>query len=637
MNHLIHVFRQNLVRFLGISFWCTAIISFAVIISGCENSNLKENSVVESFTLPYKDFPNHESGIALLTFDWARRNRTELGTEYLVRSNSTVEVSKSIIRNGLNSALRIDYKNTVEPSDFIELLISGFKAISSNELLPNEIREQVTGVKFKIVALGQSVNLMCEAIANDGTVIDKKNFTVEQTEMTEFSILFDASTFKYLSFKILHENQKSGYDGLLETSIIIDDIYFINGDDSAFMPPSNDDEFLNWLQRSAIRFFIWNYCDLGNERGFVLGSTEWYNTLSIGGQAFGMAAFILAEKEGMLTPPESKRRIVSILNWMHDQDWYSGKDGWKGFPHHWFNADGTPGFSGYGTSTVDWAIAAAGIRVVRQYYKDDNEISSLATELLSRPNWNEVFDDDGYIAMGINIQTGEINPWRWGISFTEEAELTYLEARSSNQFDNSIFEPIVRDKSLGFFSGWWSTGFEFNWMQLWTGPIEPFKSNSVIAYNNDASTCLNAFGRPIMGLTAVGITKEIDNDGFAEIQYYGDQGSIPCRSNDSKQIAPAPYGAALALPFTPDLAIKGLREFVELGYYHPLIGFPGSVRLKAIGDGGPKMIPNWSTGDLELGPFAIAIDQYRSNIINQLYQDDPDVKIAIKELIESIK
>lgn len=589
------------------------------------------------YILPFMESPNHESGIALFTADWARKNRTEMGSEYLVRKSSSVGISQQIIRNGLNSALRIDFKNMSKPSDFLELLMSGYGAISDKNSLPIELLEEVIGIKFKVGATGQPINLTLEAFSIGGSIIEKQTFVVEQTELTEFSLMFDASAFKYLSFKISYEDQESDYEGSLDTAIIIDDIYFITDDDSIFIPPMDDTELLKWVQRSAIRFFIWNYRDLGNNRGFVLGSTEWHNTLSIGGQAFGMAAYILAEKEGMMTHEESKRRILGMLKWMQDQNWYNGEDGWKGFPHHWFNADGTPGYDGYGTSTVDWAIAAAGIRVVRQYYFDDEEINSIATELLARPKWSEVFDNNGLIAMGINIETGAINPWRWGNSFTEEADLTFLEARNSNQMDKTIFNSIIREKLYGFYPGWWSTGFEFNWMQLWTGPIEPYKTNSTVAYQNDATTCQSAFGIPIMGLAASGITTKIDDDGFAEIQYFGDQGSSPCRSNDSKQIAPAPYGAALALPFVSNQALTGFKEFVKLGYYHPLLGFPGTVRLIPLGGDAPNIIPNWGTGDLELGPIAIAIDQYNNNIIGQLYQNDPEVQIALSELIESIQ
>lgn len=590
------------------------------------------------YVLPYMETPNHESGIALFTADWAMKNRTEIGSEYQVKSNSNLNVSQQIVRNGLNSALRIDFNNMTASSDVVELLMSGFSAISGKDAVPKELQKQIKGIKFKAVAIAQSIDLELEIQDEHGNVIKKQNFIIDKTEMKTYSMFFNSSSFKNLSFKIKHNHQKNDFDGTTPKSIIIDDVYYINGKTTVFAPPEDDREFLRWIQKSALRFFIWNYRDIGNGKGYVLGANDFKMPISIGGQAFGIAAFILAENEGMLKPKESKRRIKSILKWMHEQDWYSGQDGWKGFPHHWFNTDGSPGYQGQGTSTVDWAIAAAGIRVARQYYKDDKEIYAMSTELLNRPIWKEVFDKEGYIAMGIDIETGKINPWRWGTSFTEEAELTYLEARNSNQFDKTVFEPIVRDKSLGFYSGFWSTGFEFNWMQLWTGPIEPFKSNSIIAYQNDAKTCESTFGRPIMGLTAVGITNEIDSLGFAKIRYFGDQGSMPCRSGNNKQIAPAPYGAALALPFVPELAIKGLREYINLGYYHPLIGLPGSVRLIPFENNSlPKVIPNWGSADLEYGPMAIAIDQYFDNIIGQLYQQDPEVKVALTELIESLK
>lgn len=598
----------------------------------------KESAIIKGdYKLPYMDFPNHESGIALFTADWARKNRTELGTEYAIKSDSLVNLSEKIIRNGLNSALKINFNNMTVPSDVVELLMSGFGAINGKNALPKELQKQIKGIKFKAVAFRQPINLELEIQDIHGNVIEKQNFMVGKTEMKEYSLFFNSSSFKNISFKIKHDNQKFDFEGSIPTSIIIDDIYYINGDDTVFTPPADDTEFLKWIQKSAIRFFLWNYHDLENNKGLVQGSTVWYNTLSISGQGFGMAAHILAEKEGMISPQETKKRILSMLKWMQDQDWYQGKDGWKGFPHHWFHVDGTEGYPGWGPVTVDWAMAAAGIRVVRQYYLEDSEINAICTELLSRPKWKDVFDDKGFIAMGIDYKSGEINLWRWGASFTEETELTFLEARNSNQMDKSIFDVMVREKSSGFYPGWWSTGFEFNWMQLWTGPVEPFKSNSTIAYQNDATTCQSAFGRPIMGLTAAGIITGIDDNGFVNVKYFGDQGSSPSRSKSNKKIAPAPYGAALALAFVPNQAITGLREFVKLGYYHPIMGLPGTVRLIPIEGGGPEMMPHWGIADLELGPMLIAIDQHFDNSIGQLYQSDPEVKISLEELIESIK
>jgi hypothetical protein len=609
------------------------------LINSCSKDNFKEvldNEIIKpDFTLSYMDKENHESGIALYTASMALKGRTEMGTEYLLHNAKGTGITQKIVRNGFNTALRVDFTNLNDRADFGQILMSGFANVRDNKLLPLELVNQIKGVKFKASAVSQPIILTVTACGIGESVIKTITFTVSQKEQREYSLEFDSSSFKYLSFKVSFENQDVTYDNSLETAIILDDVYFLNGSTVVFTPPTDDTAFLKWLQHSAIRFFIWNYHDFGDGRGAIWGSNHWYNTVSSSGMAFGMAAYILAVEEKMMTAQESKRRILSLLKYFKNQNWYNGEHGRKGFPDHWMNIDGSTNYDG--VSTVDWAICAAGLRVVGQYYKDDSEIQSIVNELLNRPIWKDVFDKNGHIAMGIDHTTGQINPWRWGPSFTEEADLTFLEARNSNQKDKSIFGPIVRQKLFGYYPGWWSTGFEFNWMQMWTGPVEPYKTNSTIAYGNDATTCQSAFGRPIMGLTATGIPVNIDKDGFIEHRYFGDQGHSPNRSNDNKTIAPAPYGAASALAFVPDQALKGLKEYIKLGYYHPLVGFPGSVRLSSLGNGSPNMIPNWGISDLEAGPLMIGIDQYFKNTIGTYYSSDPNVKIALGELKQSFK
>ena len=609
-------------------------------INSCSNNNFDENSnpdiIISDYKMPYMDSQNHESGIALYTASMALKGRTEMGTEYILHNAKGTGISQQIVRNGFNTALRVDFTNLNDNDDFGQVLMSGFTSVRDSRPLPLELVEQIKGVKFKVVAISQPLKLSVSAHRIGGSVIETKTFKVSQKEQQEYSLDFDASAFKYVSFRINYINQDLSYDNSIETAIILDDVYFLNGSDDIFTPPIDDKAFLKWLQHAAIRFFIWNYYDFGDGRGAIWGSNVWYNTVSSSGMAFGMAAYILAVDEGMMTPEESRRRILSLLKYLQNQNWYNGEHGWKGFADHWWHIDGTKNPAG--GSTVDWAICAAGLRVVNQYYKDDPEIGIIVNELLNRPIWKDVFDSKGHIAMGYDQATGQINPWRWGPSFTEEADLTFLEARNSKQMDKSIFKSIVRQKLFGYYPGWWSTGFEFNWMQMWTGPVEPYKTNSIIAYGYDAKTCQRAFGRPIMGLTAVGIPVSIDNNGFTEHRYFGDQGHLPNRSNgDHKTIAPAPYGAASALAFVPNQALTGLKEYTKLGFYHPLMGFPGSVRLSSLGNGSPNIIPNWGIADLEAGPLMIGIDQYFENIIGTYYSNDPYVKISLKELRDSFK
>ena len=76
----------------------------------------------------------------------------------------------------------------------------------------------------------------------------------------------------------------------------------------------------------------------------------------------------------------------------------------------------------------------------------------------------------------------------WADAFSEETEIIYLEALASGKVDDLDLDRIYRSKKNGFYISWYGSGFTYNWLQLWTGPKEPYLSNSVSAYQYDAST-----------------------------------------------------------------------------------------------------------------------------------------------------
>jgi hypothetical protein len=170
---------------------------------------------------------------------------------------------------------------------------------------------------------------------------------------------------------------------------------------------------------------------------------------------------------------------------------------------------------------------------------------------------------------------------------------------------------------------------------LWTGAVEPFKSNSEAAYSNDATTSKSAFGRP-MGLTACAMMSNIDEENFQYWNKYisNQGGSIRGTSGSVIQISPAPYGAALALPFTYEKALFGLREYVAMGYYHEYLGLPDNVRVNSL-EGGMTISPNWDPFDINIGPVILAIEQVEDNLIGELFLKDSDVSEALDLLIDS--
>ena len=107
-----------------------------------------------------------------------------------------------------------------------------------------------------------------------------------------------------------------------------------------------------------------------------------------------------------------------------------------------------------------------------------------------------------------------------------------------------------------------------------------------------------------MGLTACSTLSGMDVSGFVKWdKYIGNQGSSVSGAKTSEviQTSPAPYGAALALPFQYDAAISALREYVKIGYYHPLLGLPDNVRLNNFPSGLDSAVPHWDPFEINIG------------------------------------
>ncbi len=502
-----------------------------------------------------------------------------------------------------------------------------FKTLFDDQPLPLEIAERVTGLSFNAFGFADN-SLHVRVLDVSGRVLKEQSFQLQAMKIKTYSLNFESTNAKeVLFFSYSHGSPDS-------TSFGLDDIYLKTNDSQPFSPPIADEEFLSWLKRSSFRFFDWNYVTVPGNKGVVLESNADADKVSLSGIGYAYAIFLLAAEEGYISAEDARSRVKAMLQWQLDQNWFDGSGGWHGFPHHYFKTDGT--YYWADVSTIDWAICAAGIRVVKQQYSNDPEIVSMAEALLARPDWSAALAADDKIAMGFNGLNGQMNPYRWALAFSEETELVYLEAVASGDLPVSIFNAIVREKKSGFYPSWFGAGFTYNWLQLWTGPSEPYRTNSIAAFHIDASTSLSAFGRPLMGLTACATIKEARANGFLNWgMYISNQGGSVRGTNGSVvQISPAAYGAALALPFTYAKAITALREFVKMGYYHEYLGLPDNVRINDLPEGASQL-PNWDTYDINIGPIMLAIEQIQDNRIGALYLSDPQVMGASVYLKES--
>ncbi|UAM98000.1 T9SS type A sorting domain-containing protein [Polaribacter litorisediminis] len=515
------------------------------------------------------------------------------------------------------------------------LLVSTFSTLDAATRLelPAEL-SNLNGISFKAKAIGMPISLDVEVRNDADEVLHAQTISVS-TEWASYELPFTAIHMRQIKFSINSDNQVLGDTNAFASAILLDDLYLLDDTVAPFSIPTEDEEVLQWLKESAIRYFIWHYIQLDEDRGVVQEISSRENHVQLSGLGMSIAAFVLAEKEGMLSPVEAKTKISSILNWLNALDVNNGVSGVLGFPQHWMNFEGIPIWQNI--STIDWAMCAAGIRIAKQKYNDDASIVAIADALLDKPQWDQILTENGRIPKALDTSGNPIDG-EWGDAFSEETELIYTEAIASGKLDSVILDKIIRIEKKGFFPSWFGAGFTYNWLQLWTGTLGPFIGNSKKAYEFDAKTSLEVLGLPLIGLTACGTVSNVDENGFVSYDsYISNQGSEAhgsLNSNEVIQISPAPYGAVLAYPFLPSSSMTALRAYGKTGYFHPLLGFPDNIRMKELPGGlNEKWAPNWERFDINTAAIAMAIEQVQDNTISNLMLSDLDFKTALEELI----
>lgn len=597
------------------------------------------------YILPNFTKPVHNPGIAIYTADMGKERSTEVNSEWVIRNSPFSTVSTEILRNGYNAMQKISFQNFNSASDYLEFILALNGKLINRVPVPEVFLQNLSGISFRAVSYQVPINLILEAISIDGTVIKSENFEITSDAMKSYTMAISNQNLHHISFKILGQNQD--LTTFKQGALGIDDVYLNNGSTTAFQPPSSDAQFIEWIKKSSINFFLWNYRNVGNGKGVVLESSDETSIVSLSGIGYAYAIYILAENENMISTQLARERILAMLKWQQAQNWFNGSDGVYGFPLHYYNPNGSGLYANDAAamSTIDWAICAAGLRTVKQKFITDSEIVTICNELLNRPLWEETIHTNtsdtyrlGRISKGLKATNGVKNGQVWADAFSEETEIIYLEALASGKVNNLDLKRIFREQKNGYYVSWFGAGFTYNWLQIWTGSKEPYKSNSVAAYQNDAVASNSKFGKPFMGLTACATISDVTNKGFINWnRYISNQGAFVSGADNTEviQISPAPYGAALSMPFTPTQSIQALRTFVDLGYYHPLLGLPDNVRINNLPNNINVPLPNWNPYDINIGPIAMAIEQSQQNTIANYYMKDPAVVQSLQSLIQS--
>jgi hypothetical protein len=660
---------------------------------GFDNSSYPATIFIDSQNIEdLTDVPTKLAGIPILTFDGAEYGMTEFNSEYSITSDDNMTVTSNIIHKGADRYLKIHAKNkNLGTIGTVKIKISFFGMLNDGQEIPAEIGNTITGIRYKRINNGVPpsrspiVTFKAKDVHNGRIPSTSTSPSDDSDSNWKTRSIKPIDGFNYNNLKTFTIAIKVDPEATAE--FYLDDLYLENGSSTDWTladydintdgvtAETNDDEFLDWLQRSAIRYFLWNYREVnvkGNIGAVVLESPTDVNKVTPSGIGFGIAATILAAEKGMITDLVAQDRIQKMITWLANLNPNDGVDGWHGIPWHYLKRDYNDG-SVFGVgdgevSTIDWAICTAALRVARQKYETVTTIKNNVDALLGNTKWGKFmvvsYSDptshlitDSRMSMDCDPLTGDPNNGNfWGLAFSEETELVYGEALAAmyqfffnGESDESdyVFEEdlqfIERTKKDCFFPSWFGAGFTYNWYQLWAGNDDEdaysgksiYNDNSIKAYTHDYNTAMTLFGKPYMGFTAVSCIDEIYDDGWIDHnRYVSNQGSNKHLTDDDEevvQVAPAPYGAALALPFTKNNAVEALREYVNLGFYNQYLGLPDNVQLTNLKGLAP--VPSWKQIELNMGPMALAIDQLNDKTISRLYLDNFEAGLAVNEML----
>ena len=203
-------------------------------------------------------------------------------------------------------------------------------------------------------------------------------------------------------------------------SFLIDNIRFVDTDgvypdlDAAASPldktllPEYEDAFLDWVRQTSSLYFLDFASHFPDTGGIVQDRTTFADLMTVGGVGFQLSSYIIDVERGYLMRPEAAKRVYDILRVLQEDQRQGpepvGTIGHNGFFYHFLGIDGlrkqnhdfveTPFDETLNTielSTIDTALALAGIVTAGQYFdgdsSDEMQIRKWANEIYERVDW----------------------------------------------------------------------------------------------------------------------------------------------------------------------------------------------------------------------------------------------------------
>lgn len=418
----------------------------------------------------------------------------------------------------------------------------------------------------------------------------------------------------------------------------------------------SDDAFLDMIQEANFRYY-WDGAEPNSGLAFenIPGRTS---MIATGASGFGMMALIAGVERGFITRDEAVERFLKITRYLNKADRFHGV-----FPHF---LDGVTGkvvpFFGKkdnGGDLVEHSFLMQGLLTAHQYFSletsEETEIRTTISNLWNDTDWAwyKRYPDAGFLL------------WHWSpdqewvidhkLIGWNETMITYFLA---------IASPTHSVPASIYYTGWASPSqeaqdYRSNWGKTLDGShykngntyfgielpvgvsnggplffvhysyfglnphkvtdkyVNYFENNKRIAQINQRYCIENpknhqGYGEDFWGLTA--------SDGSS--RYSANEPNV---ANDEGKMTPT--GALSSFPYTPDASMKALKNYYY-NYGHFLYGYYGFKDAVVLDD-------NWCSPlymGLNQAPIVIMIENYRSQLLWNLFMSHDDIKLGLEKL-----
>ncbi|MGW8314982.1 MAG: glucoamylase family protein [Bacteroidales bacterium] len=518
---------------------------------------------------------------------------------------------------------------TLNPPLLVRQVIYGGEALDTDSriqdinLLPEFTVEFSDTVPLEAVETYTTVQRGGISYALDITAVSGTTFNVRLEEE-----LPDLRKFRFTVASALGTSLERAFDGLeFNFHTMLDSTYKF--------PELGEEELLTLVQQQTFDYF-WTFghpvSGLARERNT---SGE---TVTSGGSGFGLMATIVAMERGFITREEGLQRINTMVEFLGKADRFHGA--WS----HWLN--GTTGkvipFSTYdnGGDLVETSYMAMGLITARQYL-DENDPGEQS--LIEKINtlW-EGIEWSWYTRGGEPALYWHWSPqYEWQmdmkISGYNEALITYVMAASSptypidsvpyhttwarngaivhNQSYYGINLPLSNQPYGGplffahySFMGLDPRGLSDQYADYWEQVVNHSKINYTYCEENPLNYV--GYSSDCWGLTA--------SDGPAGY-------SAHSPTNDRGVITPT--AALSSFPYTPDESMRALKLF----YYYLGDRLWGNYGFY---DAFCPTVEWWADSFLAIdqGPIIVMIENYRSQLLWELFMSAPEVQAGLMKL-----